>query len=565
METVLGMGALPVSGTGVQEMKESFNEIINRISKDEFRATLEQLDKEETCKKFNLSLLNFSQLVRLYEAQDIIEKIKQQKRKLAYQQKAKEKLQTLISNISKLDLIDFYITKNNSFSETAAHFNISESSLLQLIKFYDCKKPKAISNVLSEQTKETRYGSTTYNNREQAVKTCLDKYGVENPAQVSSFMNSAYDTKCIRYGHTNPNNWIQGHQTRIQNSGSIEESYKITSKHRKQSCIETYGVDNTAKLESVKNKIKLSLKETFQERYGVDCYWLTEDAIRSTGSKHSSFNESFASLLDRNEIMYVRETRVGNFIYDFQVDNYLIEINPTPTHNVTWSPFSSQGIDRDYHERKTLCAEQHGYRCIHIWDWDDKQKVIDLLLKQRLKLFARKCVIKNVSYKAAKEFTETYHLQGYAKDSIRLGLYYLDKLVSLMTFGKPRYSQKFEYELIRYCSSCNIIGGAEKLFNYFIEHYKPQSIVSYCDRSKFQGNVYTRLGFVYKNTTPSSHWYHLQSHKHILESLLMSRGFDQLFGTSYGKGTSNKQLMIDHNFLEVVDAGQSVFTWNKKV
>ena len=39
----------------------------------------------------------------------------------------------------------------------------------------------------------------------------------------------------------------------------------------------------------------------------------------------------------------------------------------------------------------------------------------------------------------------------------------------------------------------------------------------------------------------------------------MQRGYDQLFGASYGKGTSNKDLMIQNGWREVYDCGQS--TW----
>lgn len=108
----------------------------------------------------------------------------------------------------------------------------------------------------------------------------------------------------------------------------------------------------------------------------------------------------------------------------------------------------------------------------------------------------------------------------------------------------------------------SIVGGADKLFNYFIQNYQPQSIVSYCDTSKFEGAVYKKLGFEYLTTTLSSHWYNLKTEQHILDSLLRSRGFDQLFGTNYGKGTSNKELIIQHGFLEVVDSGQSTYIWN---
>ena len=35
------------------------------------------------------------------------------------------------------------------------------------------------------------------------------------------------------------------------------------------------------------------------------------------------------------------------------------------------------------------------------------------------------------------------------------------------------------------------------LFNYFKNKTNPKSIISYCDLSKFSGEVYEKLGFIY--------------------------------------------------------------------
>lgn len=46
-----------------------------------------------------------------------------------------------------------------------------------------------------------------------------------------------------------------------------------------------------------------------------------------------------------------------NRYYDFKVDNFLIEINPTATHNATWSPWCKDcGLDKYYHADKTDLA-----------------------------------------------------------------------------------------------------------------------------------------------------------------------------------------------------------------
>ena len=98
-------------------------------------------------------------------------------------------------------------------------------------------------------------------------------------------------------------------------------------------------------------------------------------------------------------------------------------------------------------------------------------------------------------------------------------------------------------------------------FIYFIRNYNPKSIISYCDYSKFSGDVYNRLGFKkMKNSTPSKHWYN--GKQHITDNLLRQRGYDQLFNTHYGKGTSNEQLMLENGFVEIYDCGQMTFIWS---
>ena len=185
------------------------------------------------------------------------------------------------------------------------------------------------------------------------------------------------------------------------------------------------------------------------------------------------------------------------------------------------------------------------------------------------KIYARKCHIKLIDdISVVDSFLNIYHLQETCKGQlICLGLYFENKLVQLMTFGKPRYNKNYEYELLRLCSDSNyiIVGGAEKLFKYFISNYFPKSIISYCDNSKFSGDVYYRLGMsLSKYGTPSAHWYSPELNKHITDNLLRQQGFDRLLGKdfgSFGKNTDNEELMIFHGFVKIFDCGQSVFEW----
>ena len=297
---------------------------------------------------------------------------------------------------------------------------------------------------------------------------------------------------------------------------------------------------------------------------------MTEKCRKANGNAISKVNKEFSKQLKENNIRNKLEKSVKNYSYDIEIlnSNILLELNPTYTHNSThgseFRGHKKKPLEATYHFNKTIVAKENGYQCIHIWDWDNCDKIINIL-KPKETIYARKCYCKNISKEQCDDFLETYHLQGSCRgQKVLLGLFYNNKLVEVMTFGKPRYNLKYEWELLRLCSvfDYNIIGGASKLFSYFVEKYNPKNVISYCDNSKFNGNVYKTLGFKFLSYgNPSKHWYNMKTKQHITDNLLRQRGYDQLFNTNYGKGSSNKELMIQNGFVEIYDCGQSTYTW----
>ena len=393
-------------------------------------------------------------------------------------------------------------------------------------------------------------------------KSLLEHYGVENPSKSKEIQDKKRDIFIKKYGVDNP-----------------MKSEKIKQKFR-DNYNTKYGVDNPFQLDVVKDKIKDTNREnlgvdyptqcqevrdkvrsTFMERYGVPyTFMLSKEWVEANDSKP---NRDFAGLLDANNITYEREFRCGKYSYDFKVGNTLIEINPTATHNTRFSPYGDKSVkDRYYHRDKSKLARDSGYTVIHVFDWDDKSKVINLL-KRRDTVYARNCEVRLVDTLECNQYLMAYHLQGKCNNqTIRLGLYHDNQLVSLMTFGKSRFNKSCEYELLRYCSHYNVVGGAEKLFKYFVDNYKPNSIVSYCDTSKFSGKVYDALGFKYiKTNSPRKHWYSLKEKRHITDGLLLSQGYDRLFKENHGKGTSNEELILSRGYLPVYDCGQATYIW----
>ena len=171
---------------------------------------------------------------------------------------------------------------------------------------------------------------------------------------------------------------------------------------------------------------------------------------------------------------------------------------------------------RCYHLMKTEACEKQGIQLVHIFENEwmccreiVKSRLRDLLGVHDRTVYARKCEVREVDSKASKQFQDDNHIQGTVNASVRLGLYYDDKLVSLMTFGKCRFDKKHEWELLRFCSKCgyHIPGAASKLLKHFEKAYKPKSLVSYADRRWSQGKLYRALGFKLDHVSPPNYWY----------------------------------------------------------
>ena len=439
--------------------------------------------------------------------------------------------------ISKADIETYYLVENHSYKDTAEHFDLPIKRFIGLLKFYGINKQDAHKIAKAEITRSHE-----------------------------SYVNGGKKS-----GKTQSENWKQKSEEEKQLwREKMKESHNTD--HFKQLISEinyNIAINKTAEQKKAwHDKIMVGWWGHWDGMSDTEKQELMNRRFNNGAGYHtanSKPNLDFMKKLEENGIAYKREFRIDGFSYDFKIDKILIEINPSPTHNITWSPFENNKAhdDKFYHKKKTEKAIAYGYRCIHIWDWDNTDKIIGLL-KTRNRIYARQCEIKTVDKKEAIEFLNQYHLQGYAQSKIHLGLYFNNELVSIMTFGKPRYNQNYEYELIRFCSKDLVVGGSEKLFYHFIHNYRPSSVISYCDNSKFAGDTYQKLGFVYKSYSVGKHWYNLKTREHITDNLLRFRGFDQLFGGNYGnfgKGTDNEDLMRNFGFVEIMDAGQSSYVY----
>ena len=182
---------------------------------------------------------------------------------------------------------------------------------------------------------------------------------------------------------------------------------------------------------------------------------------------------------------------------------------------------------RKDHLNLTIECEKKGIRLFHLFEdeWRDNPSVVRSMISNSLnknpnRVFARKCVVKEVPQHEAKEFIDRCHIQGYCHSSYRYGLYSNNKLVSIMTFGKHRFRKKQHdndiYELLRFCNELNtsVVGGAGKLLNHFIKLHNPAKIISYADRRYSIGNLYEKLGFTRYGVSSPSYFYVINGDRH---------------------------------------------------
>lgn len=171
---------------------------------------------------------------------------------------------------------------------------------------------------------------------------------------------------------------------------------------------------------------------------------------------------------------------------------------------------------RSYHLNKTLIANNCGYGLIHIFsdEWKNKKEIVIsklfhiLKINKGIKIGARKCIIKEISLKDKDVFLEKYHIQGKDSSSIKIGAYYKEELVGVMTFKISING----YELTRFATNYNYIisGLGSKILSFFIKKYNPSKIFSFADRRwtlSSDNNLYVNMGFNLVNILPPDYRY----------------------------------------------------------
>jgi hypothetical protein len=458
--------------------------------------------------------------------------------------------------------------------------------------YYGCK---SCANLKREITSLNRFGVTNYAKtdecKDKITKNNVKKYGVKTTLLEKNTKEKIDKTIFDKYG-----------VNEILSSIDVRKKIIITN-------LEKWGVDHYSKTIDFYNNTYNRWKSDalFKlSNYNIIDFILKDDRtidIKCDQGCDHYFNINSKNLYQRKNIQKTilctvcntldykesaREIEIANFIelnYDNvikrndndtiskELDIYLPDINLAFEYNgIYWHSDIYKEIN--YHINKTEECELKGIQLIHIWEdeWINKQDIVKSMIINKLnkninKIYARKCEIKEIDNNdLVKNFLNKNHIQGYVGAKIKIGLFYNDDLVSFMSFGKYRrnlgnkISSDNNYELLRFCNKLNtsVVGGASRLFNYFIKKYNPNEIVSYADRSWSKGNLYFNLGFYFEKKTVPNYFY-FDNNLNRYNRFNFRK--DQLIKKGYDKNKSEHEIMSELGYLCVYNSGNLKFLY----
>ena len=503
------------------------------------------------------------------------------------------KLETQLNKQKQTMLLNYGVDnpmKNDKIKLKAKITTFERYGVDSYSKTDEFKNKQKINNV-------KKYGMNSYFKTDEFKKKCVEtnlkKYGVKSYSMTPEYIELVKKTKLKKYNDENYNN---------------REQSKITSTLK-------YGVDNPSKSDFIINKIRNVINNKFKIKYSnLLSISINDIQIKDTFiiiKKYCKIHDEFEiskSLLysrlifNKHENICTKCNPIAETtsILENELKNFIKTLNIKSINNETLLLENNQEIDiyfpdhklgielnglywhsnlfknNNYHLNKTKECENMGIQLLHVFDneWVYKKEIIKSIIKSKLglintKIYARKCVVKEIKLNESNSFLENNHIQGSVNSKIKLGLYYNDDLVSIMTFeiarkglGNTKNNCNF-YNLNRFSNKLNIsvIGGASKLLFYFIKNYNPKTIITYADRRFSQGNLYEKLNFKMVHINKPSFFY-FNNNKKIKYHRFKYRKDNLIKLGWFDKNKSNDEILLEHNILKIYDCGSIKYQMN---
>lgn len=485
-----------------------------------------------------------------------------------------------------------------------------------LLYTYGVDNPAKLDSVKEKmkQTNQERYGGNapicSDKIKDKMKSTMQERYGTDHALQSTEVYEKYKQTMQERHNCNTP-----------MQSDTLKDRFK-------QSMIDKHGVEHPMHLAEVKEKVLESRKDHMDEIYqkisitrkrnfvdkmktllkrdNIDCLFDIEDyiGVRDHGNRtdyerypfhcrtcDTKFEDIFMKNLPtcptcnpttfmkpQNELVeFLKGLGITNIktnnrtvIKPYEIDIYLPDYDLAIEYNGLYWHSEVNHKHSTYHLHKTNLCNEAGIRLIHLFEdeWIYKRQIVKNRIKSILgmnnKLYARKCTIREITAPIKNKFLDKYHIQGQDKAHIKLGAFYKDRLVGIMTFAKPRIAlgnkaKQGSYELSRFCTmgSFNIIGLGSKFLKHFKTNYEYSEITTYCDLRWNTGESYPLMGFEYSHSSKPNYWYckgQKREHRFKYRKSQLSKLL-----SNFDESLTEMKNMKNHNFTVIWDCGNKVF------
>lgn len=425
----------------------------------------------------------------------------------------------------------------------------------------------AISNKKREETSLIKYGVLNnaqtetarinhkifYDNNELVNKqvskhkaTMMEKYGVDNPMKIADIAQKAGQTWKERYA--NPDYWSE----RMNN----DSFHVLFEKDQLEELLKTLSPTEIAD--------KLSVHPQTIYKYLGD-YGLRD--------RYKSFEEkqivNFVKSLYNEKIV---ENSRSILPSNKELDIFIPELKLAIEYNgIYWHHIDIPHISKSYHYDKFKECHDMGITLITIFssEWKSKQTIVKKIIKNKIgtekRIHGRRCTVRKISNKDTIDFINSNHIKGYSPASTCYALYYENEMVAVMTFSKPRMgigkNEKNSVEMVRFCTSIGINGGASKLLSAFAKDCPGVDVISYSDNEWGDGSVYEKLGFSLDSEVKPGYWYVRPREEKMIHRLNYTK--NKLVKMGYDATLSESEITRSLGFLRIYDCGKK--KWIKRL
>lgn len=240
--------------------------------------------------------------------------------------------------------------------------------------------------------------------------------------------------------------------------------------------------------------------------------------------------------------------------------------------------------NKNFHLNKTEMYFKKGYKLIHVFEdeWFLKNDIVKEKLKhilnigEKKSIYARKCIIKEISSKEKNIFLNKNHIQGEDNSEIKLGAFFNNKLISVITLSENRNMNSGKkhnhYEIKRFASDINfnVVGIFSKFISFIKNNYDIENLFTFLDlRWNFNktDNVYHKNGFkLTKILKPEYTYYNskISRYKRFHKFGFGKNSIKRKYPKIYDENKTEWEMMQELGYDRIWDCGKYKYELNIK-